>query len=153
MAPAKCANPAPGDDATTHVAQVSVPAPVIVPPPIGLVVATEVTVPAPAGVAHVPSPRQKVDPEALVPLFRCATPRLPVTSLDARSTAELVSACAALAKCAKPAAWAAAVVQVGHEIVPDDTMVPPEIGEVVATLVTLPPPPPPPARIVHVFAG
>ena len=43
--PAKCAMPAPGEDATTHVVQVSVPDPVIVPPPRGEVVAILVTVP------------------------------------------------------------------------------------------------------------
>ena len=40
---------------------------------------TEVTVPEPAGVAHVPSPRQNVEAEALVPEFRFVTGRLPVT--------------------------------------------------------------------------
>jgi len=39
------------------------------------------TVPPPAGVAHVPSPRQKVDDDALVPEFKCDTPRFPVTSV------------------------------------------------------------------------
>jgi hypothetical protein len=40
---------------------------------------TEVTVPAPTGVAHVPSPRQKVNAEAEVPLLRLVTGRFPVT--------------------------------------------------------------------------
>ena len=35
----------------------------------------------PGGVPHVPSPRQKVPPEAPVPLLRFATGRLPVTSV------------------------------------------------------------------------
>lgn len=35
--------------------------------------------PLPAGAAHVPSPRQKVEELALVPLLRLATGRLPVT--------------------------------------------------------------------------
>jgi hypothetical protein len=35
--------------------------------------------PPPAGVAHVPSPRQKVVADALVPLLRFVTGRLPVT--------------------------------------------------------------------------
>lgn len=39
-----------------------------------------VTLPDPAGVAHVPSPRQKVELDADVPLFRLATGKLPVTS-------------------------------------------------------------------------
>ena len=38
-----------------------------------------------AGVAHVPSPRQKVEDEAEVPLFRFDTGRLPLTS-EARLT-------------------------------------------------------------------
>ncbi len=43
--PAKCARPTPGEDATMQVVQVIVPVEVIVPPPIGVVVATLVTVP------------------------------------------------------------------------------------------------------------
>lgn len=35
---------------------------------------------APAGTAHVASPRQNVDDDALVPLLRLATGKLPVTS-------------------------------------------------------------------------
>lgn len=42
--------------------------------------APAVTFPLPAGVAHVPSPRQKVVLEADVPLFRLVTGKLPVTS-------------------------------------------------------------------------
>jgi hypothetical protein len=61
----------------------SVPAPVIGLPEIentlGTEAATEVTVPAPAGVAQAPSPRQKVEAEALVPLFKLVTGKLPVT--------------------------------------------------------------------------
>ena len=45
------------------------------------------TVPPPAGVAHVPSPRQKVEDEAEVPLFRWLTPRFPVTSAVDKSIA------------------------------------------------------------------
>src|SRR5882724_7586970 len=41
-----------------------------------------VTFPLPAGVAQVPSPRQKVEDEADVPLFRLATGRLPETSVE-----------------------------------------------------------------------
>ena len=37
------------------------------------------TLPPPAGVAHDPSPRQKVDEDALVPEFRFVTGRFPVT--------------------------------------------------------------------------
>ena len=41
-----------------------------------------VTFPLPAGVAHVPSPRQNVLDEAEVPLLRLPTGRLPDTSVD-----------------------------------------------------------------------
>lgn len=41
-----------------------------------------VTFPLPAGVAHVPSPLQKVELEAEVPLFKFVTGRFPVTSAD-----------------------------------------------------------------------
>ena len=42
--------------------------------------ATEVTVPGlDGGVAHVPSPRQNVEADALVPLFKLPTGKLPVT--------------------------------------------------------------------------
>lgn len=52
-------------------------------------VATDTAVtPEPAGVPHVPSPLQKVEEEAEVPEFRCVTPRFPVTSELAKSTAE-----------------------------------------------------------------
>ena len=50
-----------------------------------LVAETCVTVPPPAGVAHTPSPRQKVDEEALAPELRFATGKFPLTS-DARLT-------------------------------------------------------------------
>lgn len=43
---------------------------------------TLVTVPAPAGVDQVPSPRQYVLAEANVPLFRFVTGRFPVTPVD-----------------------------------------------------------------------
>lgn len=48
--------------------------------------------PLPEGVAHVPSPRQKVDPLALVPLLRFVTGRLPVMSV-AKSIAPRVIVC------------------------------------------------------------
>lgn len=79
VAPAKCAIPTPGDDATTQVVQVIVPVEVIGPPPIGVVVAMFVIVPEPVGTAHVPSPRQNVVLPAEVPLFRLPTGRFPVT--------------------------------------------------------------------------
>ena len=40
------------------------------------------TLPAPAGVAQVPSPRQKVEAEAAVPLLRFVTGRFPVTPVE-----------------------------------------------------------------------
>ena len=48
---------------------------------IGAVPVTAVTVPPPAGVDQVPSPRQKVDADAPVPLFRLVTGRLPVATI------------------------------------------------------------------------
>lgn len=53
----------------------------IVNPATELFALTDVTVPAPAGTAHVPSPRQNVPLEALVPELRFVTGRFPVTSL------------------------------------------------------------------------
>ena len=46
----------------------------------------------PNGEAHVPSPLQNVDEDALVPELRWLTPRLPVTSELARLTALEVTA-------------------------------------------------------------
>ena len=148
-------------DEVTQVAQAMVPVVVMVPPVMGLVVAMLVTVPVPGGAAHVPSPRQKVEAEALVPLFRFVTGRLPVMSA-ARFTAAKLGAPAAL-PCstvvvdpAEPrivTAWLALpkmirfavrldpVTQVGQEIVPVVVMVPPAIGEVVAIELTDPEPP------------
>ncbi len=50
-----------------------------------------VTSPEPDGAAHVPSPLQNVELEALVPLFRLATGRLPVTSLARRTVSVLLA--------------------------------------------------------------
>jgi hypothetical protein len=60
----------------------------VVPPVevILLVVPETLVTPVPAGVAHVPSPRQNVVAEALVPLFKCVTARFPDTK-DAKSIA------------------------------------------------------------------
>lgn len=63
----------------TQVAQAIVPVVVIGPPVSGALVPTELTEPTPPGIAHVPSPRQKVVAPALVPLLRWLTARLPVT--------------------------------------------------------------------------
>ena len=48
------------------------------------------TLPPPEGVAHVPSPRQKVDDDAEVPLARLVTGRLPVTPVDKGKPVALV---------------------------------------------------------------
>ena len=63
----------------TQVAQAIVPVVVIGPPVSGELVATELTEPEPPGIAHVPSPRQKVVAPALVPELRLVTGRFPVT--------------------------------------------------------------------------
>jgi hypothetical protein len=49
---------------------------------MGEVVAMLLTEPDPPGTAHVPSPRQKVVPEAKVPELRLVTGRFPVTPVD-----------------------------------------------------------------------
>lgn len=65
-----------------------------------------VTVPEPAGVAHVPSPRQKVAEDAPVPEFRLVGGRLPVTPVDKGSPV-------ALARTAEVGVPSAGVVSVG----------------------------------------
>jgi hypothetical protein len=61
--------------------------PLTVPVPL-----TEVTVPAlAAGVAHVPSPRQNVVDDALVPEFRLVTGKLPVTPVVSGRPVALVN--------------------------------------------------------------
>jgi hypothetical protein len=88
--------------------------------------------------AHVPSPCQQVVLEAFVPLLRLVTGRFPLTSALARFTAELVAACVLPAKWAMPTPGEEEVTQVGQVMVPIVVIVPPLIGEVVATLLTLP---------------
>ena len=59
---------------------------------LGTVAATLVTVPVPAvGVAQAPSPLQKVEAEALVPLFKLVTGKLPVTPVLSGSPVAFVS--------------------------------------------------------------
>jgi hypothetical protein len=58
---------------------------------LGTVAATLVTVPVPVGAAHVPSPRQKVDELADVPLFKLVTGKFPVTPVDSGKPVALVS--------------------------------------------------------------
>jgi hypothetical protein len=103
----------------------------------------EVTVPAPEGVAHVPSPLQNVVEEAPVPPLRFVTGRLPVTSPLARFTALDVTVWVDPAKWAMPTPGEEATTQVAHAMVPVEVMVPPVMGLVVAIEVTVPPPPPP----------
>lgn len=45
----------------------------------------------PAGVAQVPSPRQNVEDEALVPEFRLATGKFPVIPVESGSPVQFVS--------------------------------------------------------------
>ena len=52
---------------------------------------TLVTVPAPAGAAQTPSPRQKVEEEALVPELRFVTGRFPVTPVERGRPVALMS--------------------------------------------------------------
>ena len=92
--------------------------------------------------AHVASPRQKVDDDADSPEFKCDTPRFPVTSAFARFTAEEVTVWVLPAKCAIPAPGDEATTQVAQPIVPLVVNVPPVIGELVATDVTVPVPVP-----------
>ena len=92
---------------------------------IGNAALTAVTPPpVPAGVAHTPSPRQKVVADALVPLLRLPTGRLPVTC-EARLTFASVP----------PSVRLPADVTVPVNVKPFTVPVP-------ATLVTVPPPDP-----------
>ena len=52
---------------------------------------TLVTVPAPPGVTHVPSPRQNVEDDAPVPLFRLLVDRLPVTPVESGRPVQFVN--------------------------------------------------------------
>jgi hypothetical protein len=66
--------------------------PVVDKPVVPPATLTDVTVPAlAAGVAQVPSPLQNVVLDALVPLFRLATGRLPVTPVESGKPVALVS--------------------------------------------------------------
>jgi hypothetical protein len=66
--------------------------PLVVKPVVPPATLTDVTVPAlAAGVAQVPSPRQKVVPDALVPLLRFVTGRLPVTPVVSGKPVALVN--------------------------------------------------------------
>ena len=66
--------------------------PLVVRPVVPPATFTEVTVPAlAAGVAHVPSPRQNVVDDALVPEFKLVTGRLPVTPVVSGRPVALVN--------------------------------------------------------------
>jgi hypothetical protein len=144
------------------VAQAMVPEVVMVPPVMGAVVAMLVTLPLPAGVAQIPSPRQNVDDEAKVPLFRCDTAKFPVTpplvadaklmiGMSALTSARNVGATAApvvgpantkFADCVDSVNVNAGVdVAVATEVVNSGVRLP-ALNEV-----TVPPPPPPPGPI------
>jgi hypothetical protein len=66
-------------DVETVIAGVEVAVATVPAKPLAETTETLVTVPAPAGAAQEPSPRQKVDADAEVPEFRLVTGRLPVT--------------------------------------------------------------------------
>lgn len=65
--------------------------PEVVKPVVPPLTSTLVTVPAPAGVAQAPSPRQKVDALAEVPPFKFVTGRLPVTPVLSGKPVALVN--------------------------------------------------------------
>ena len=100
--------------------------------------------PPPDGVAQVPSPRQKVEDDALVPLFKLPTGRFPVTPVLNGSPVRLDAVPLAGVPKAPPLTR-----HVGHEIVPVLVIVPPDIGLLVATLVTVPVPEPLPPVACH----
>jgi hypothetical protein len=107
--------------------------------------------PPPPAEAHVPSPLQNVEEEALVPEFRFVTGKFPVTSAFARLTAELVTVWVEPAKWAIPTPGEDATTQVGHASVPVVVIGPPERGDVVAMFVTVPMLPPPEQPVVVAF--
>jgi hypothetical protein len=136
-----------------------VPVVVTVPPVSGPLKVIEVTVPLPGGAAQVPSPRQNVALDALVPLLRLITGRLPVISLVSETapndgapaafpcnTVDVVpSEPSADIACKPPPSTsrfsvsaAAAVVQVRQPIVPVLVIVPPVRGPLTTMLVTVP---------------
>lgn len=92
----------------------------------------------------VPVPMVHVDPKVQVVPFtvvepvpgRFALANVPVTSAPAKLTALLVTVCVLPAKCASPTPGELAATHVAQAIVPVAVMVPPVIGDVVATLVT-----------------
>ena len=65
--------------------------PLVVNPVVPPLTSTLVTVPAPAGVAQEPSPRQNVDALAEVPEFKLVTGRLPVTPVLSGKPVALVN--------------------------------------------------------------
>ena len=144
----------------TQVAHPTVPVVVMVPPVRGELNTIEVTLPDPGGVAHVPSPRQKVEALAEVPPLRLVTGRLPVISVaiftEAKEGAPVPPCSTVVVEPSEPSAdiacppppisrllsvnAAALVVQVAQAMVPDVVIVPPVIGELVAIEVMVPVP-------------
>ena len=62
--------------------------------PLAVLTETDVTVPPPAGVTQLPSPRQKVVADAFVPPFKLVTGKLPVTPVVRGKPVALVSTAA-----------------------------------------------------------
>jgi len=144
----------------THVAHPTVPVVVTVPPVNGELNTILVTVPEPGGAAHVPSPRQKVDALALVPLFKFVTGRFPETSVAKLTAAKLgappalpcrtvvvlprelstVTACEVFPRTKAFAVSDEPVTQVVQPMLPVVVMVPPVSGELAVMLVTVPEP-------------
>jgi len=146
----------------TQVVQPTVPVVVTVPPVSGALKVMLVTVPLPGGAAHVPSPRQKVEPEAAVPEFKLVTGKFPVTSVVSATApkvgappalpcstvvvvprlATVLIACNPLPIRMRLAVSAEAeVVQVAQAMVPVVVIGPPVRGAVVPTELTEPEPP------------
>ena len=68
--------------------------PLVVRPVVPPLTLTLVTVPEPEGVAHVPSPRQKVVADALTPEFKLVTGKFPVTPVVSGSPVAFVKTAA-----------------------------------------------------------
>ena len=77
-------------DVETVIAGVEVAVATVPAKPLAETTETLVTVPAPAGAAQEPSPRQNVLADADVPLFKLVTGRLPVTPVLSGSPVALV---------------------------------------------------------------
>jgi hypothetical protein len=99
---------------------------------------TFVTVPAPVGTAHVPSPRQKVPADAFVPELKRATGRFPVRSVEAS-----IDACVEITPPVALTHPLEVNLPICLPVVFENTAAWPTV-EVEVSLVTSPEPPPPP---------